>query len=430
MKLLGIEKTADGLLDILMRAERSGHTVRYFLQTYDTRKSPVGRGLVDRVADWRASVAWADLIILGSNDLPMQEIQARCLARGVPWIGGTAESAMWERDRLHGMQVFRKAGIDVPPIHEFRDYESAIAHVEQAGRPFFSKPCWDGADKALSCKTGVDADPAYMLRQFKRQHGRPKGVFILQEPIEGVEMGVGCWFGPDGFTGVWEENFEFKKLCVGDLGPNTGEMGSVLRFVSKSKLADKVLRPVEEMLHRTGFVGNIDCNTIIDDEGGVWPLEWTARCGWPSTNIEQALVDGDFVEFLAGLAEGRPPKIHRLNDVAVGVVLALPPFPGPVADYDQVVGVPVYGITPAIEERLHFAEMQAGKNAPESAGDYLLIATGTGESIVAARNQAHRVLGRLSIPSSPFWRVDIGQRLRSGLDDLARHGFAAGLRYS
>lgn len=429
MRLLCVEKTPDGLLDIAIRAQNAGHEVRYFLQAYDTRKSPVGRGLVERVPDWRPSIGWADLVVLGSNDLPMREIERRCNDRGVPWIGGTENSARWETDRLLGMSIFKKAGIAVPPTREFTDYDAAIRHVESAGKPFYSKPCWDGADKALSCKTGVGEDPAFMLKKFKRRDGRPKGTFILQEHIAGVEMGVGCWFGPDGFTGEWEENWEFKRLCAGDLGPNTGEMGSVLRFTEKSKLADKVLKPVEDMLHRTGFIGNLDCNTIIDEDGEIWPLEWTARCGWPSTNIEQALIDGDFIEFLAALAVGKAPKVHRMDDIAVGIVLALPPFPGPVADYDSVVGIPVYGITPSIEERLHFAEMQGGDDAPMSAGDYLLIATGTGKNVTDARNQANRILGRLKIPASPFWRQDIGLRLRRDLDALHAHGYAVGVEY-
>ncbi len=431
MRVLFIEKTPDGLLDIVVRAQAMGHACRYYLQAYDQRKCPVGRSLVERVADWRESVAWADLVILGSNDLPMMEIERRCSARGVPWIGGGPESARWENDRLHGMAIFKKAGIPIPAVREFTDYDAAIAHVEKAGHPFYSKPCWPDADKALSCKTGVDPDPSFMLRQFKRRYGRPKGTFILQEPVKGVEMGVGCWFGPDGFTGEWEENFEFKRLCTGDLGPNTGEMGSVMRFVSRSKLADKVLRPVEDMLHRTGFVGNLDCNTIIDDEGAIWPLEWTVRCGWPSTNIEQALVEGDFVEFLAGLAEGSPQRrAHRLNEVAVGVVLALPPFPGPVNDYEQVIGIPIHGVTDALMPRLHFAEVMQGKAAPETAGDYVLVASGTGDTVVEARTKALRAIERLTIPASPFYRNDIGTRLRREIDELNRHGFATGMRYS
>jgi len=431
MRVLGIEKTPDGLLDLMLRAQAHGHDVRYFCQGWDARKCPVGTGLVTRVGDWRESIGWCDLAILGSNDLPMLEIQRRCTARGVPWIGGTPESAAWENDRLHGMAIFKRAGIAIPPVREFTDYDSAIAFIEKVGHPFYSKPCWPDADKALSCKSGVDEDPAYMLRQFKRRHGRPKGTFILQEPIKGVELGVGCWFGPAGFTGEWEENHEHKRLCAGDIGPNTGEMGTVMRFVSRSKLADKVLKPVEDMLSRTGFVGCMDCNTIIDEDGAAWPLEWTARCGWPACGIEQALVEGDFIEFLAGLAEGRPPKhAHRMNEVAVGIVLALPPFPGPVADYEQVVGIPIHGITPALLPRLHFAEVKQGKDALETAGDYVLIASGTGETVVEARGKALRAIERLSIPASPFYRQDIGTRLRGEIDKLNAHGYAMGLRYA
>jgi phosphoribosylamine--glycine ligase len=79
---------------------------------------------------------------------------------------------------------------------------------------------------------------------------------------------------------------------------------------------------------------------------------------------------------------------------------------------------------------VHLAEMMMGREVPESAGDYLLVATGVGDSIIAARRKAQRVLNRLSMPHSPYHRIDIGTRLRSQLDELQRHGFAEGMRYS
>jgi hypothetical protein len=47
----------------------------------------------------------------------------------------------------------------------------------------------------------------------------------LQEKKQGAEFAVGGWYGPGGWCGCWYENLENKKLMVGDLGPNTGEMG-------------------------------------------------------------------------------------------------------------------------------------------------------------------------------------------------------------
>jgi phosphoribosylamine--glycine ligase len=64
-----------------------------------------------------------------------------------------------------------------------------------------------------------------------------------------------------------------------------------------------------------------------------------------------------------------------------------------------------------------------------SAGDYLLVASGTGDSIRAARGKAYKVLETLKAPASPFWRPDIGQRLKTQLLDLQRLGYATGLQF-
>ncbi len=37
--------------------------------------------------------------------------------------------------------------------------------------------------------------------------------------------------------------------------------------------------------------------------------------------------------------------------------------------------------------------------------------------------------GKLSLPSSPFWRIDIGQRLKDELGGLQEHGYAIGIDY-
>jgi phosphoribosylamine--glycine ligase len=291
-------------------------------------------------------------------------------------------------------------------------------------------PCSDTADKSLSAKTGVAESPAWMLHKWKKKHGRPSSPFLLQEAIEGVEFAVGGWFGPAGFSDDgYEENHEHKKLFAGDLGPNCGEAGTVMRYVRRSKLADKMLTPLEEPLDRLGYVGNIDVNCIIDSSGHPWPLEFTVRCGYPAFNIELSMMQCDPCEFLMALACGESTKgAHRMNEPAVGVVMALPPYPNPPKDYDEIVGVPLYG---ELGEGWHSCEMQAGKDGAEqaSAGGYLGVATGTGDTVRQAARRAYRVLDHLSMPASPFWRDDIGERLKDDIPKLQAHGFAVGMEY-
>jgi phosphoribosylamine---glycine ligase len=426
-RVLTIMDAGDGLLDLSVRSVAEGHKVKYYCRKYDPKTRPIGDGLVERVADWRPHMEWADIVILEANGAYLRDMEA-WRRRGVRIIGGNSDSAAWELDRQTGMSVFKKAGIPVPAYREFNDYDAAIRYVERIGHPMFSKPCSDTADKSLSAKTGVPEDPSWTLRKWREKHGRPPCPFLLQEPVDGVEFAVGAWFGPGGFAHGIEENYEFKRLFAGDIGPNCGEAGTVMRYVNTSELANRVLDPLEEELDRVGYTGNIDVNCIVDADGHPWPLEFTMRLGWPAFNIETALFDCDPIEFFITLAEGGDTRgAHRLDEVAVGVVLALPPYPNPPRDYADVIGVPIHR---SIGASFHPCECKAGtKTLYETAGGYVGIVTGTGTSVSQAARRAYGALKIISMPASPFWRNDIGRRLKKDLPRLQEHGFAAGMEY-
>lgn len=442
MRVLFVEKSADGLLDLAIRAKALGHEVRFHLPSYDQHRNPVGRGFVEREADFQRGCQWAELIVAGGNDCQQPALDM-WRKRGKLVVGSSVEAAAWESDRSKGMAVFRAAGIPVPPYRSFTSYDDAIAYVKKQDQPFVSKPSGHCDDKAMSYVAKTPADLVYMLERWKRSGKRAGQEFILQEKISGVEFAVGAWFGPNGFVREWEENFEHKKLFAGELGPNTGELGTISRWVARSKLAEKMLLPLETYLHRAGFVGCVDVSVIIDEDGTPYPLEFTTRGGWPALNLECAAWDCDFVEFFAALARGKPPRrVHRLDEVVCGVVLALPDFPYSHATRKEVVGVPIYGLSPRLQEHVHFAQAMMGEAPqqngssittapmPVSAGDYVAVITGTGENVQAARRAAYGHLKQISMPSSAFYRIDIGGRLAKQLPELQRHGYAVGMKFS
>lgn len=433
----------DGALDIAMRAQAAGHEVKWHFRRTDRTKN-FGKGLVTVIDDWREYARWADLIILADNTKYLREVDAWRNQRGCLVLGATVESAAWELDRTLGQAVFKRAGIPVLPYKEFDDYDKAIAYVIRENRRFVSKPCGDEPDKSLSYVAKSPADLVYMLTRWKRAQ-KLKGKFLLQEFVSGTEMAVGAWFGPDGFMRAWCENFEEKALFPGNLGPSTGEMGTTIQYVAASKLANKVLRPLEDALAKTGHTGYVDVNCIIDDNGDPWPLEFTMRPGWPTFNIQQALHEGDPVEWLGCLCEGqggqRLPPV-TLSTPCVGVVMALPDFPYSHITRKEVTGVPVYiPQRPSLLDRIHPCEIMAGEAPTDingkvvmapcwlTSGDYVLVVTGTGETIRQARDQAYRTVEQIKIPASPFWRKDIGQRLAKCLPEIQRHGYATNLQY-
>src|ERR1700722_6280186 len=438
MRVLIIDPQGNGL-DFALRAQRDGHEVRLAVRKTEKTKH-IGKGLVTLVDDYRQWVRWAHLVFMTDNTFYTYDLDQRWRDEGVKAVGASIETAKWELDRTVGMKVLKKHGIEVPAYKEFNDYDQAIAYVKREDRRFVSKPSGD-ADKALSYCSKTPADMIYMLQRWKKL-GKLKSPFILQEFMPGIEMAVGAWFGPGGFNAGWCENFEFKKLMNDDMGVATGEQGTILRYVRTSKLARKVLAPLADELARAHYCGYVDVNCIIDDNGTPWPLEFTMRPGWPTFNIQQALHEGDHVEWLDNLWHGKDAHNWVMNGVAAGVVVSIPDDPYSHLTRKEVIGVPIYGLKQETWDHVHPCEMMMGM-APikikdsfavvpmmVTAGDYVLVMSGTGHDVKTATDTVYRRLKTLIMPNSPMYRTDIGRCLKKQLPDLQRMGYATGMEFS
>jgi phosphoribosylamine-glycine ligase len=229
-----------------------------------------------------------------------------------------------------------------------------------------------------------------------------------------------------------------KPIWIGQ----TGEQGTILRYVARSRLADSVLSPFAPKLAAAGYVGYVDVNCIIDDAGKPWPLEFTMRPGWPTFNIQQVLHPEDPATWLLDLAQGRVVKPFDMNTIAAGVVMSIPDYPFNKMPLSDVTGIPIYGIKPSMRPYIHPCEMAVG-TAPQRIGDkietapimvtagtYILVSSGTGKTVEEARRHAYQVLDRISLPNSPMYRTDIGQRLRWELPKVQAHGYAKGVNYA
>jgi len=438
VKILLIDATSS-FLDFALRCEVAGHQVRVFMgPCKDGTRSQVGDGLLEKVPDWKPHMRWADFIMVSDNAKYIQQLEAYRL-QGFPIFGPNMETTAWELDRACGQAILANAGIATIPSHEFTSYDDAMRMVRSSMKRFVSKPSGD-ADKALSYVSKGPADMAYMLDYWKHSD-RKRAPFILQEFIPGIEMAVGGWFGRGGFSQFFLENFEFKKLMNSDVGVNTGEMGTCMRYVTleQSKLAEQMLIPLEGELYRQGFTGYIDVAVIIDKQGNPWPLEFTTRPGWPLFQIQQAL-HPEPVEWMCELLQGRDCFDPHLQ-TAVGVVVAIPDFPYTRLTKKEVTGFPVWGMDESNRANIHPAEMKLGEAPSEhngklrmekmlvSAGDYVYVASGRHELISKAAERAYKIVKTLELPNSPMYRTDIGHRLEKQLPLLHSMGYATAWEY-
>lgn len=440
MKLLVIDLEGEGTgLDIALRAQDAAHSVKYWLPRHQTGEEfRYGEGLVNRSSDWKEDIENADLTILTGNSKYETEL-APYFGKGYPIFGANAQGAKLELDREAGQKVLDDHGIDTAPYHVVDSAEEGIALITDTEMPYAMKPWGGDGDKAMTYVASTSDDAIFTLQKWKKQ-GKFKGQLMMQEKIEGIEMGISGFFGPGGWNTALEESFEHKKFLNDDLGENTGEMGTVIRHVTESKLFDLILEPLTDYLHSINYVGDCSVNCIIDKKGKPWPLEFTMRLGWPDFCIRQAVIKGDPVVWMKDLVEGQD-SLKVSPRIAVGILLAHGDFPRGGDTLGTWDGFPIYGITTENQNSLHFQQVRDGAapflirgkikevKVPVTAGNYVMVVSATGQTVRSTAEAAYRTVSEISMPSNLMYRTDIGKRLESELGVLHKLGYAEGMVY-
>lgn len=420
-------------------AAKHGHDVRLWLARENHEDTGTGFGSFALIDNWLTSAKWADLILpTGNHEFTLKFDMLRRAGRLV--YGPTAVSASLEIKRGFGLEFFEKHGIQVPEWKQFKSLAEAEAHVRKTERTYVFKTLGDEEDKSLSYVGKTPADLIARLERWQKLGMNPKGPVILQERIDGVEVGVSRWLGTAGWVGPPNENFEHKKLLSGNAGPNCGEAGTVMKYCAeKSALFEAVLAPLEEALVEMGHLGDIDVNCIVDEKGQAWPLEFTMRCGWPAFNIQLASTRGDPVQWMLDACEGKD-TLKVSTKTYCGIVLASPDYPYSARPKADSAGLPIYGVTPQNEPFLFPQEVccaqhpdMKGEKVIEhemwsTAGDYVMVVTGSGRTVRQATTRAYDTVHELHWPDM-MYRDDIGEKLEDEIAKLQAHGIATEFTY-
>lgn len=427
-------------LDFALRCAESDHEVVWFR---GTKRQRYGDGFlgIKLVDDWRGYMKWArdGLIICSGNCKYIRELD-RYRDLGFKIFAPTQRSADLEIKRSVGLEAMQAAGIDVPPYQEFPTLEAAAKFARKSDKCWVFKTLGDEDDKSLSF---VSCDPAQMVGWIERQISRGmklKGPCMLQEKIDMLaEVGVSGWFGPEGFLpNKWQICFEHKKLMNGEIGPNTGEMATVCQYVEADKMADEMLKPMENYLLKAGHRGDFAIGCGIDTKGKAWPFEFTARLGWPAFFIQVASHKGDVAKWMRNLLDGED-TLKVKTDVAIGVIMGQPKFPYSISDPEDVEGNPIEGLDED-DDAMHpiGVMMERGPKMEDgnvtdamitqTTDEYVACVTGLGKTVSVARKKVYKSVDAVKFPNS-IYRTDAGEKLEPVLGKLHEFGYASEMNY-
>jgi phosphoribosylamine--glycine ligase len=417
--------------DVARQVHEEGHDVRYYIEAEADRE--IADGFVPKTDDWRAELDWADVVIVDDiwvgDEVGTGEIARNLRADGHAVVGGTPNTDRLEDDRGYAMEVLDEHGVETLPHREFTDFQAAIEYVRANPAPYVVKPLGEVQNVKRLLYVGRDddgGDVVDVLRAYEKAWGHRMKGFQLQQRVEGVEIAICGFFNGERFVEPVNLNFEHKRLFPGNIGPSTGEMGTSMLWTGRNRLFEATLGRVEGWLADEGYVGSIDLNCIVDEDG-VYPLEFTPRFGYPTITLQTEAMETPVGEFFYDLARGRDPGLRVHRGYQVGVRVVLPPFPfDDPKTYDEnsrnaavVFDTDSAGRRPGdAPDGVHIEDAKRVDGQWRAAGEsgMPLVVTGKGATMQAAREQAYDRVDDIVVPNL-YYRDDIGERWIEGDGD-------------
>lgn len=417
--------STDGLhVDPAWRVLREGHEVRYCIE--NPKEADIGDGFVPKVDDWREHVDWADIIVF--DDVLGQGEKAHALRQqGKAVIGGTPYTDRLEDDRSFGQDELKKAGVNILPYREFDSFDDAINHVRENPRRYVIKPSGEAQNIKRLLFVGMEedgSDVARVLEAYKRTWSDTIKIFQLQHKVTGVEVAVGGFFNGREFMEPININFEHKKLLPGNVGPATGEMGTSMFWSKPNKLYRETLAKLAPKLAEEGFVGYMDVNCIVNSHG-IYPLEFTARFGYPTIQIMSDGLNMPLADFFYQMATGGPKEFKARKGFQVGVRLVVPPYPFKDKEtFESFSKDAAIVFKRPIHDGVHIHDVKRVNDEWLVTGGMglALVVTGSGSTMREAQKQAYARIQNILIPNM-YFRDDIGDRWIDDSDRLHTWGY-------
>lgn len=255
-----------------------------------------------------------------------------------------------ENDREFGLDFMWDHGIMIPETITLKDFKQGIEFVKKnKDKRFVFKPSGKNIPTKLTYSSSDMEDMVLYMQYIQKNFSKEIDDFVLQEFIEGAILSSEYWVGKSGFIEPINHTIEVKKLMNGDIGPSTGCSGNIVWQADDESKVAELLRNIEEDLVKENYIGPIDLNAIINEEG-IFGLEWTPRFGLNAMPTLIQLINQDIGEIISDSFKSGKKEMNLLDVFSGGARLTIPPYPIEPENLKEIeknspnLGIPIRGL--------------------------------------------------------------------------------------
>lgn len=354
------------------------------------------------------------LVVVGP-EVPLTNGLVDALAEsGIKAFGPTKAAAEIEGSKAFSKNLMQKYGIPTAKYAVFTEAEAAAQYIKEQGAPIVIKADGLAAGKGVIVAADVpEALQAVEEIMCDKAFGQAGSRVVIEECLVGEEASLLAF--TDGSTIVpMVSSQDHKRAWDGDLGPNTGGMGTyapapVLSAELTARVQEEILQPVIKAMQKEGriYKGCLYAGLMIT-AAGPKVIEFNARFGDPETQVVLPLLQSDLLEIMLSCIDGDLANLQVNWDsgAAVCVVMASGGYP---RSYKK--GMEISGLQEA--EAAGTLVFQAGTACKDgktvTAGGRVLGVTAQADNIKEAVSKAYDGVAKIHFTDA-FYRHDIAHR--------------------
>ena len=332
-------------------------------------------------------------------------------AAGIPCFGPDKKAAVIEASKAFAKDLMQKYNIPTAKYRVFTDAPSACAYIDAEGAPIVVKADGLALGKGVVVAQTVEEAKAAVRAMIEdKTFGQSGARVVIEEFMEGPEVSVLSF--TDGETVVpMISSMDHKCALDGDMGPNTGGMGTIAPNPYYTKeiaetCMETIFLPTIRAMKAEGrpFKGCLYFGLMLT-KNGPKVVEYNCRFGDPETQVVLPLLKSDLLTVMQATTNGtlKDAAVEFSTDSACCVVLASEGYP---KKYESG-----FAITMSEEAAAHTYVAGAKKEGEQflTAGGRVLGVTAVAPTLERAVQEAYRLAGEVEF-ANKYCRSDIGRK--------------------
>lgn len=350
-----------------------------------------------------AVVAPDDPLVLGAVDA-LEKV-------GIACFGPRANAAIIEGSKAFAKNLMKKYGIPTAEYEVFDDLDTALKYVESAPVPIVIKADGLALGKGvIIASTREEAVIAVKSMMQDKVFGKSGDYVVIEEFMTGPEVSVLAF--TDGKTVVpMVSSMDHKRACDGDIGLNTGGMGTVAPNPYYTKeiaeiCMNSIFLPTVRAMNAEGrtFKGCLYFGLMLTKDGPK-VVEYNCRFGDPETQVVLPLLKTDLLTVMQAVTEERLSSVdvEFSDESACCVIMASNGYP---THYDKGFEIEY---PDDLESKVFIAGAAEKDGKLITNGGRVLGVTEIASTLGGAVAAAYADVGKIKFENA-YYRKDIGKR--------------------